>query len=157
MWHCHLLSLFAQCKLICVWTVIDMFMEVDMRIELIDYIMVKLWLSYTCCYFFNIRLAIVSKHSELTKRQAQDRYGRFASPLSGTAPAPSHHEVGSSNHRRTAPPPSRMQEVGSSSRRYIAPPPTCLTPPPPTCVWVCPHLKEVSSYWTLILDFNCLV
>jgi hypothetical protein len=51
-----------------------------------------------------IRTAMVSKHSELMKMQAQDRYGRFVSPLS-----------------MTAPPPSRMQEVGSFSR--TAPPP----------------------------------
>jgi hypothetical protein len=177
MWHCHLLSLFEQCKLICVCKLIDMFMEVDMCIELTDYIMVKLWLSCACCCFFNIRSAMVSKHSELMKRQARYRYGRFVSSSSGTAPPLSRHEVGSSNCRHTAPPPSCMQEVGSSYHCYIAPPPSSdsddsvemwmPTPPPPptrlapspplTCVWVCPHLKEVSSHWTLILDFNCLV
>jgi hypothetical protein len=40
-------------------------------------------------------LAMVSKHSELVKRQARDRYGRFASPMSTTAPPHSCHEVGS--------------------------------------------------------------
>jgi hypothetical protein len=68
--------------------------------------------------------AMFSKHSELTKRQARDRYGRFASPLSVTAPPPSRHEVGSSSHRHIAPPPSRMQEVGSSSCHRIIPPPS---------------------------------
>jgi hypothetical protein len=80
--------------------------------------MVKLF-SLQC---FNIRSMIVSNHSELAKRQARDRYGRFAYPSSCTAPSPSCHEVGSSNRHRTAHPPSRMQEVGSSSRRRTAPP-----------------------------------
>jgi hypothetical protein len=71
-----------------------------------------------------IRSAMVSKHLELTKRQAQNCYGRFASPMS-----------------HTTPPPSRRQEVGSSSRRHIAPPPSSndssvemweVPPPPPT-------------------------
>jgi hypothetical protein len=42
--------------------------------------------------FFNIRAFIVSKHSELVKRQARDRYGRFASPSGHTAHPPSHHQ-----------------------------------------------------------------
>jgi hypothetical protein len=127
-----------------------------------------------CAIFCDIRSAMVSKHSELTKRQAQDRYGRFASLSSRTAPPPSRHEVGSSSCHRTTPP-SRMQEVGSSSHCrtapppssnsddlvkmwVVAPPPLCLQvapppplthlvpPPPSTCVWECPHVKEVSSY-----------
>jgi hypothetical protein len=57
---------------------------------------------------------MVSKHSELVKRQVQDRYGRFASPSSRIAPPPSHHEVGSFSHRRTAPPPSRQEEASSN-------------------------------------------
>jgi hypothetical protein len=109
---------------------------------------------------------MVSKHLQLTKRQARDRYGRFASPLSCTAPPPSCHEVGSSSRRRTAPPPSCMQEVGSSSRPHTAPPPSfdlddsvemwLMAPPPlhlqvappplPTCLEECPHIKEVSLY-----------
>jgi hypothetical protein len=102
---------------------------------------------------------MVSKHSELTKRQTQDLYGRFASPS-----------------RYTALPPSRRQEVGSSSRRRTAPPPTSdnlsvemwvVPPPPPTYLGdssstssgyydECPHIKEVTSY-ELLLDFNYLV
>jgi hypothetical protein len=62
--------------------------------------------SNACCYFFNIRSAMVSKHSELVKRQARDHYGRFTSPSSRTAPPPSHQEVGSSSRCDTAPPPS---------------------------------------------------
>jgi hypothetical protein len=58
---------------------------------------------------------MVSKHLELTKRQARDHYRRFASPLSRTAPPPSRLEVESSSYRRTTPPPLHMYEVGSSS------------------------------------------
>jgi hypothetical protein len=57
--------------------------------------------------FSTIRLAMVSKHLELVKRQARYRYRRFASPVG-----------------RTTPPPSRCQEVGSSSRRRTPPPPS---------------------------------
>jgi hypothetical protein len=39
--------------------------------------------------FFRNRSAMVSKHSKLTKRQAQNYYGWFASPSSRTAPPPS--------------------------------------------------------------------
>jgi hypothetical protein len=67
---------------------------------------------------------MVSKHLELIKRQGQDHYGRFASPMSRTTPPTSRHEVGSSSRRCTAPPPSRMQEVGSSSRSRTTPPQT---------------------------------
>jgi hypothetical protein len=89
---------------------------------------------------------MVSKHSELTKRQARDHYRRFASLSSCTAPPPSHREVGSSSRHRTAPPPSRMQKVGSSNCRRTAPRPSrqeeaslddsmemwVMVPPPPT-------------------------
>jgi hypothetical protein len=57
---------------------------------------------------------MVSKHSKLMKRQVQDRYERFTSPLSRTVP-PSRQEVGNSSRYTTAPPPLRMREVGSSS------------------------------------------
>jgi hypothetical protein len=93
---------------------------------------------------------MVSKHSKLAKRQARYRYGRFVSPLSGTAPPPSRQEVGSYSCRRTAPPPS--SELDDSMEMWVPappPPPTCLVPPLPplsTRVWVWPHLKEVSSY-----------
>jgi hypothetical protein len=138
-----------------------------------------------CCYFFNIRPSMVSKnHSELANKQTWDRYERFTSPLSRTAP-PSHQEVGSSSRCCTTPPPSR-QEVRSSSRRRTAPPPSrqeeassddsivemWKVSPPPTRLEEassddspsassgyndeCPHIKEVSSY-ELLLDFNCLV
>jgi hypothetical protein len=72
--------------------------------------------------FSTIRPAMVSKWSELTKRQARDRYGRLASPASCIVP-----------------PPSRRQEVGSSSRRHTTPSPSSddssaemweVTPPP---------------------------
>jgi hypothetical protein len=108
---------------------------------------------------------MVSKPSELAKRQARDRCGRFASTSSRTAPPLSCQEVGSSSRRHTIPPTLRMQEVGSSRSHCTAPPPLrqeeassndsvemwvvrrtaplpplCLvTPPPPTCV------DEVSS------------
>jgi hypothetical protein len=49
---------------------------------------------------------MVSKHSELVKRHARDRYRRFASPSSRTAPPPLCQEVGSSSRRRTTLPPS---------------------------------------------------
>jgi hypothetical protein len=63
--------------------------------------------SDVCCYFFNIRLVMISKkYSEIMKKQARDRYGRFASPLSRTAPPPLRHEVGISRCHHTAPPPS---------------------------------------------------
>jgi hypothetical protein len=65
---------------------------------------------------------MVSNHLELAKRHARDRYGRFASPSSCTAPPPSCHEVGSSTHHCTAPPPSCMHEVESSSHRHTAHP-----------------------------------
>jgi hypothetical protein len=55
---------------------------------------------------------MVSKHPELTKKQTRDRYGRFASPSSHTAPPPSHQEVGSSS-RCTAPPPLCQEEASS--------------------------------------------
>jgi hypothetical protein len=117
-----------------------------------------------CCYFFNIRSVMISKHSELAKRQAQDRYGRFTFPSSRTAPPPSRQEVGSSNRRRTAPSPSCMQ-MGSSSRHRTVPPPSSddssmeiwEVPPPPTRLGDSsstssgynneyPHVREVSSY-----------
>jgi hypothetical protein len=50
--------------------------------------------------FFNIRSVMINKHSKLTKRQARDHYGRFASPSSHTTPPHSlRQEVGSSPHR----------------------------------------------------------
>jgi hypothetical protein len=67
---------------------------------------------------------MVSKHSECTKRQARDCYGRFVSLSSATAPPPLRQEVESSSRHRTAPPPSRMQEVGRSSRHCTTPPPS---------------------------------
>jgi hypothetical protein len=66
---------------------------------------------------------MVSKHSKLTKRQAQNYYGWFASPSSRTAPPPSGHEVGSSSSRHTAPPPSH-HKVANSSHHCTAPPPS---------------------------------
>jgi hypothetical protein len=86
--------------------------------------------------FFQLRSTMAS-HSELTKKQAQDAYGRFASSSSQqvqyrttpppsqdvrcTVAPPSHRqEVGSSSYR-TASPPSRMQQVGSTSRRTTPP------------------------------------
>jgi hypothetical protein len=64
--------------------------------------------------FCDIRSAMVSKHSELTKWHARDRYERFASPLSRTFPPPSRmQEVGRSSCRRTAPPPTRQEEASS--------------------------------------------
>jgi hypothetical protein len=122
---------------------------------------------HVALFFCDIRSAMVNKHLELAKRQAQDRYGRFASPSSHTALPPSRHEVGSfsrrctapppslhevrsSSHRHTTPPPSRMQEVGSSSHRRTAPLPSSNSndsmemwvaappPPPPLCLQVTP-------------------
>jgi hypothetical protein len=84
-----------------------------------------LWLSCAYCCFFNFRSTMVNKHSELAKRHTWDRYGRFASPSSRTAPPPSHHEVRNSSHHCTALPPSLMQEVRSSSRRRTIPHPSC--------------------------------
>jgi hypothetical protein len=101
--------------------------------------------------FFNIRSAMVSKHSELTKRQAQNRYRRFASPSSRTAPPTSCQEVGNSSRRRSAPPPSYLQQVGRFNHRRTTPPSSRQEeassndsveiwvvapprPPPPTCL-----------------------
>jgi hypothetical protein len=118
---------------------------------------------------------MVSKHSELVKRQTRDRYGRFASLSSRTAPPSLRQEVRSSSYHSTALPPS-CQEVRSSSRHSTAPPPSSddssvemweVPPPPPTRLGdsystssgyndECPHFKEVSSY-ELFLDFNYLV
>jgi hypothetical protein len=130
---------------------------------------------------------MVSKHSELTKMQARDRYEKFTTPSRRTVPPPSCQEVASSSCHCTAPPPSRMQEVGSSSRRHTTPPPSrqeeassddsvvemWVVPPPPLT-----RLEEASSDVSssassgcndecphikvvssseLLLDFNCLV
>jgi hypothetical protein len=90
---------------------------------------------------------MVSKHSELVKRQIRDRYGRFASPSSRqyTAPPPSCQEVGSSSCLRTAPPLTRLEEASSDSSSSSS-----------DYNDECPHIKEVRSY-ELPLDFNCLV
>jgi hypothetical protein len=74
---------------------------------------------------------VSKKHSELTKKQARDRYGRFASPSSHIAPPPSRmQEVGSSNRRRIASPPSRQEEAlfddSIVEMWEVAPPLTCL-------------------------------
>jgi hypothetical protein len=82
-----------------------------------------LYASDACYCFFNISSVMVSKHSELMKRQARDCYGMFASPSIYTAHLPSCQELASFSCCRTAPSPSHMQEVGSSSRRHTAPPP----------------------------------
>jgi hypothetical protein len=110
---------------------------------------------------------MISKHSKLNKKQAQNRYGRFASPSSHTAPPPSRQELGSSSRRTT--PPSRQEDASfddSVVEMWV------VTPPPPTRLEVassndsrsassgyndeCPHVKVVSSY-ELLLNFNCLV
>jgi hypothetical protein len=113
---------------------------------------------------------VSKKHSELTKKQTQDHYGRFASRSSRTVPPPSHmQEVGSSTCRHTAPPPSRQEEASSDDSIVemweVAPPPstrledTSSDDSPAASSGYndeCPHVKEVSSY-QLLLDFNCLV
>jgi hypothetical protein len=83
-----------------------------------------------CAIFCDIRSAMVNKNMKLMKRQARDRYGRFTSPLSHTAPPPSRHEVGSSSRHHTAPPPS-FDSNNSVEMWVVAPPPTRLAPPPP--------------------------
>jgi hypothetical protein len=100
---------------------------------------------------FNIRSAMVSKHSKFMKSQALDRYGRFTSPWIRSAPPPSHHqEVGSSSHRRTAPTLTPSSD-DSSVEMWVVP------PPPPTRLGnssstssgyndECPYVREVSSY-----------
>jgi hypothetical protein len=89
---------------------------------------------------------MVSKHLELVKRQARDRYGMFASPLSHTAPPPLRHEVESSSRRYTAPPPSHQEEASSdgSMEMWVAAPPTHVDSSGYNDE--CPHVKEVSSY-----------
>jgi hypothetical protein len=111
-----------------------------------------------CAILCDIRSAMVSKHSELTKRLARDHYGRFASPSSRTAPPPSCHVLGSSILHRTAPPTSSESDNSVEMwvaappppplRLHVAPPPsTHLAPrPPPTRIWECPHVKKVISY-----------
>jgi hypothetical protein len=109
------------------------------------------------------------KHSELAKKQARDRYRRFASPLSRTAPPSSRQEVGSSSRRRCiTPPPSRQEEASSDDSIVdmweVPPPPTRLeegsSDDSPSAFSgyndECPHIKEVGSY-EVLLDFNCLV
>jgi hypothetical protein len=68
--------------------------------------------------FFNIRPAMVSKHSKLAKRQTRDRYERFASLSSRTAPPPSCQEVGSSS--RLLPPRARrrLHRMRRPARRW---------------------------------------
>jgi hypothetical protein len=81
---------------------------------------------------------MVTKHSELVKRQARYHYGRFASPSNHTAP-PSLRPV-------TPPTPTRVEEVSSDDS------------PSDSSGYndKCSHVKEVSSY-ELLLDFNYLV
>jgi hypothetical protein len=90
--------------------------------------------AFSTLCFFSIRSTIVSKHSLHVKRQARDRYGRFSSPSSRTAPPPSRQEVGSSSRHHTAPP-SRKQEVGTSCHHRTAP--LLLPPPTRTTRWRC--------------------
>jgi hypothetical protein len=111
---------------------------------------------------------IIKKHSELTKKQVRDRYGRFTSHSSRTTPPPSRQEVESSSRRCTAPPPSHEEEASSDDsivEMWEVPPPlTCLEEASSDDFPLassgyndeCPHIKEVSSY-ELLLDFNCLV
>jgi hypothetical protein len=125
--------------------------------------------------FSMLRSAMVSKHSELTKRQARDHYGIFSSPSSCITPPPSRQEVGSSSRRCIAPPGSCQEEASSDDSmemwvvappppplhlQVAPPPPTRLVPPPPTPLTRlgdsslissgyndrCPHVREVSSY-----------
>jgi hypothetical protein len=63
--------------------------------------------------FSTIRPAMVSKCSELTKRQARDRYGRLASPASCIVPPPS--------RRHTTPSPS--SDDSSVEMWEVTPPP----------------------------------
>jgi hypothetical protein len=128
------------------------------------HVYITLHTSDACCNFFHIRPAMVSKHLELVKRQARDRYGRFTSPSSRTAPPPSHRqEVGSSSHHRTAPPPSHCSssiiwwlECGDVGGASSSDTPRLLLLDPSSYIDECPHVSEVRSY-ELLLDFNCLV
>jgi hypothetical protein len=113
---------------------------------------------------------VSKKHSELTKKQARDHYGRFTSPLCRTAPPPSHkQEVGRSSRCHTANPPSRQDEASFDDSivemwEVPLPPSTCLEEasfndsPSASSGYndECPRVKEVSSH-ELLLDFNCLV
>jgi hypothetical protein len=126
--------------------------------------------------FWEISSAMDSKHSELTKRQTRDRYRRFASPSSRTAPpqklqTPPHSSsslalggdfVGWLSGDVGGPP----QCSSSSSTHVTPPPPACLVAPPSLTHMEevssddspsdssgyneeCPHVIEVSSYtWT---------
>jgi hypothetical protein len=76
--------------------------------------------------FFNIRPTMVSKHSELVKRQARDCYVRFSSPSSHTAPPPSFDD--SSVEMWEVPPPP-LTRLGDSSSGYND---------------ECPHVKEIA-------------
>jgi hypothetical protein len=116
---------------------------------------------------------MISKHSELVNKQAQDEKGRFASPLSQlirrrTSP-PSSQPV-QPRTTRTAPPPSRREDV---YRTTCTTPPSCqeassdpsivemwVLAPPPSRQGAssdsssnyndeCPHGKKVSSYLLL--------
>jgi hypothetical protein len=74
---------------------------------------------------------MVSKHSELMKRQTRDRYGRFASPSSCTAPPPSRRQEVGGYSRCTAPPLTRMGDSSSTTLGYND---------------EFPYIREVSSY-----------
>jgi hypothetical protein len=106
------------------------------------------WLSCACCCFFNIRSTMVSKHSELVKRQARDRYGRFASPSSHTTPPSSRmQKVGSSSRRRTTPPLRQDNALTDDSMKmWVAAPPLRLqVAPPPTHLAAPPRLTRVDE------------
>jgi hypothetical protein len=70
---------------------------------------------------------MVSKQSELVKKQARYRYGRFASPTSRTTPT-SRQEVESSSHLSTAHAPSHQEEASFDDSIVemweVSPPPT---------------------------------
>jgi hypothetical protein len=100
------------CQVLC----LDEWILFWIHVRILFYFEVLLNMSDACCCCFNIRPTMVSKHSELEKRQAQDHYGRFAFSSSCTAPPPSHHqEVGSSSHRSSFICRLKCTDVGGAS------------------------------------------
>jgi hypothetical protein len=64
------------CQVLCLdWlTCLEFYFEVLLNMSTILFGSIA---SDACCCFFNIKPGMVSKYSELVKRHARDRYGRF--------------------------------------------------------------------------------
>jgi hypothetical protein len=151
------------CEVSCLYyiTCLEFYFKVLLKIlEFYFYVLLNMSLAYTLlmhvAIFFNIMPVIVSKHSEIVKRQVRDHYDMFTSPSSRTAPPSSRRQaVGSSGRHRTAPPTS-SDDSRMEMWEVPPPPPTRLGSSSSTYNDECPHVRDVSLY-ELLLDFNCLV